>query len=168
MPLIESLCDFLKSTKDLLSIDVSWNHMPPESGKLFFEALKNCHMLKHLNYSYNYIRYNYDKEEENCLEEILSFLANSKQILHVNFSSVKMRPDDITTILTEIRNHECLLSMHLTSNIYPDREEVVNILEAEIWRNTYTYNDYSGMKDVRSVQMQKISKFSFPLTFNPV
>ena len=50
------LTDYLKCSKELTFIDISKNKISPELGRIFFEGIRECINLKHLNYSYNYIR----------------------------------------------------------------------------------------------------------------
>lgn len=69
--------------------------MPPEVGREIFEALKSCFSLKHLNYSFNYIRH----RDEDCIEEIVQFISQSKEILHLNFDSTKLNSKDVTAIM---------------------------------------------------------------------
>ena len=54
--IMPDLTDYLKCSKELTFIDISKNKISPELGKIFFEGIRECENLKHLNYSYNYIR----------------------------------------------------------------------------------------------------------------
>jgi len=54
--IVNSICQYLNISNYLMSLDLSWNNITPKFGKLIFESLHNLEILKHLNYSYNFIR----------------------------------------------------------------------------------------------------------------
>ena len=124
------LSQVVKSSKTLISLDISWNTLKPRQMKPMIEVLSTNRKLHNLNLAWNNVSDNNSSEEDQMIiiKQIGKLIKHSRVLLHVDLTSTGLSEIQIKEIGASLRHARSLLNIHLSGN-----QNIVHNQEVKDW-----------------------------------
>ena len=133
---VVALASIVKSSKSLISLDLSWNKLTLREIMPMLEVLSTNRRLKNLNLSWNNLSDNqtiqdkevFEKDQLSAIRLIGKLIKHNRAIQHIDLTSTGLTRLQIEEIGNSMRKARALLSIHLSGN-----QDVIYKSETKEW-----------------------------------